>query len=292
MKLRFVTFDVFTTKRFEGNPLAIVELPSQYEKELNQKTKQLIAKEFNLSETVILHDITKDDVVPIDIFTSKAEVPFAGHPTIGSAIYVLKHKSLSAKTLLTKAGPIPISDGPDGKVAAEIPHDVHIHKTKVHSELSSTGDCPQVSIVKGMTFILVNVPDLTTLGKSSRNIRETPYKPVDLDAPWDVGFTGTFYYCDQGRNERGQRAFRTRMLGSREDPATGSASCALTCYLTLQEPAEKGAGPFEYALNQGVEMGNSSWIEIQVVRSEQGDSIQSVLLSGTAAKVTEGVIEV
>lgn len=290
MKLSFTTLDVFTTERFEGNPLAIVELPSHLEKDLTQETKQLIAKEFNLGETVILHD-TKDGVTPIDIFTHEAEVPFAGHPTIGSAIYVLRLKSLPVTTLLTKAGPIPVSETADGKIEAQIPHNVHEHKIRVHSEFSTTADSPQVSIVKGMTFILVNVRDLATLAKPQRGIRENVYEGLDLDAGWDEGLTGTFYYCEQGVNNTGQRALRTRMIGSREDSATGSASCALASYLALQEPPEKGAGPFEFNLTQGVEMGSKSELGVKIIRTEKGDAIESVFLRGTAVKVMEGTIE-
>ena len=293
MKLSFVTLDVFTTNRFAGNPVAIVELPAQHEQTLTQEQKLLIAKEFNLSETVILHDTATDGVTPVDIFTSTAEITWAGHPTIGSATYLLQQKALPVQRLLTKAGPIPISSVADGKVEAEIPHNVREHKIKVHSELSTTGDCPQVSIVKGMTFILVKVPDLATLAKPhGTGIKEHPYEPLDLDSGWNEGLTGTFYYCEQGVNEKGQRALRTRMLCTREDPATGSASCALASYLALQEPAEKGAGPFEYALTQGVEMGSRSEIGVKIVRTAKGDAIESVLLSGTAVKVMEGTIEI
>ncbi|TBU65126.1 hypothetical protein BD310DRAFT_914116, partial [Dichomitus squalens] len=75
------------------------------------------------------------------------------------------------------------------------------------------------------------------------------------------------------------------MIGTAEDPGTGSASAALCCYLSLLEGREKGVGPFEYHLVQGVEMGRRSDIFVQVQRTEDGSAIRSVNLKGTAVKV-------
>lgn len=83
---RFTTLDVFTKTKFEGNPLAIVTIPAGSEP--SQATKQQVAREFNLSETVFLHE-TEDAASTrrrIDIFVTDAELPFAGHPTIGSGM--------------------------------------------------------------------------------------------------------------------------------------------------------------------------------------------------------------
>lgn len=89
-KLEFVTLDVFTAKPYEGNPLAIVRVPSG--RTLSQEQKQIIAREFNLSETTFLHEkaaATEDDEWTVDIFMISKELPFAGHPTVGTACYIL-----------------------------------------------------------------------------------------------------------------------------------------------------------------------------------------------------------
>lgn len=97
----------------------------------------------------------------IDIFTAKAEVPFAGHPTIGTAHYLLKSTKQDVKTIVTKAGRIPISvDEKSGNVKAEIPHDFHRHTVTWKSTLNSLAN-PTVSIVNGMTFIMVEVYSLS-----------------------------------------------------------------------------------------------------------------------------------
>lgn len=83
-KLKYAIVDVFTDKRYAGNPLAIVRVPASCK--LTQDQKQNIAREFNLSETTFLHEPKGDvsDVWTVDIFMVSAELPFAGHPTIGT----------------------------------------------------------------------------------------------------------------------------------------------------------------------------------------------------------------
>ena len=303
MKFSFVTLDVFTSTRYSGNPVAIVIIPSQYRANLTQAQKQAIATEFNISETVFFHDQDPGaEVIPIDIFTAIAEVPFAGHPTIGSAFFLLNYlQNNHVKSLLTKAGPIPISPSDDGKVIAAIPHDIHVHAakliTKVSPDIKETS-YPVVSIVKGMTFILASLPDLDGLEKyGTRNLKPGhPYDPAVgglMDAgPWCVGFTGTYWYVELPRDDVGRRIFRTRMHGSREDPATGSAASALAGWLALQEEKALGKGPFEYIITQGVEMRRKSVIGVCVMRNESGDGVKETKLNGSAVKVMEGAVEV
>jgi PhzF family phenazine biosynthesis protein len=99
-KIKFTTLDVFTSVPYYGNPLAIVHVPVNIT--LTSAQKQLIAREFNFSETVFLHEPLNENetVVTIDIFATTAELPFAGHPTVGTGWYLLPK---SPPTLLTKA---------------------------------------------------------------------------------------------------------------------------------------------------------------------------------------------
>ena len=290
MKLSFTTVDVFTKTRYQGNPLALVHVPA-YHDPLTQAQKQLIAREFNLSETVFLHEPTNTssaadpNPIKIDIFTPDAELPFAGHPTIGSAWYLLSHLSRPVQSLLTKAGPIPISLSDSSLVRAKLPHNVHIHSHTVPSPLNDLAN-PIVSIVRGVSFILVHLPDLEALAKAEYTLHKDSYNASILDPGWQEGLIGTLYYVSQGAG-----TYRTRMHVNFEDPATGSASGALGAYLALHEPKEKGSGPFKYSLVQGVEMGKRSEIGVEVVRGEDG-GVEEVCLSGTAVKVMEGSLEV
>jgi PhzF family phenazine biosynthesis protein len=137
-QLEFVTVDVFTTQRYGGNPLAIIRIPHGVT--ISQEQKQTIAREFNLSESTFLHEKSEDaqdDDWVVDIFLTTAEIPFAGHPTIGTACYVLsriaaerglKDGILEASFKL-KAGRVGLKYDVIKKTArAAIPHDVSVRR--------------------------------------------------------------------------------------------------------------------------------------------------------------------
>ncbi|KAK4039385.1 hypothetical protein C8A01DRAFT_47107 [Parachaetomium inaequale] len=338
LKLDFVTLDVFTDKRFLGNPVAVVFIPAALRGRVTQETKQRIAREFNLSETVFLHTLDGEPNTAVttremDIFTTEEELPFAGHPTIGTAHLVLHHLGWRhVDTLQTKAGPIRVeaiqgqgqSKG-DGSVRAAIPHAVHVHQQTlggvfannsaaadaIKHGLSSDADiraaelaAPVVSIVRGMTFLLVRLPSLEHLARAAPvNRMDFGRIPGLLDrGEWHGGFVARYYYVLLGEEEAaaagggGRGDFfkmRTRMveLGF-EDPATGSAACTLASYLAVSSGgAEKGA---HFAITQGVEMGRPSEIAVDVVAAREGESgeakIRELYLGGTAVAVMNGSI--
>jgi PhzF family phenazine biosynthesis protein len=135
-KLDFVTVDVFTSTPYEGNPLAIVRIPHGYTP--SQEQKQAIAREFNLSETTFLHEKGKgaqEDAWTVDIFMVSQELPFAGHPTVGTACYVLGRTAqergiadgVMNATFQLKAGLVGLQYDVRKKTAkASIPHDVYV----------------------------------------------------------------------------------------------------------------------------------------------------------------------
>ncbi|KAF2190168.1 Diaminopimelate epimerase-like protein [Zopfia rhizophila CBS 207.26] len=291
MKLHFTTVDVFASTPFKGNPLAIITVP--FNTPLSQQQKQLIAREFNLSETVFLHEQNEADSADgnhrIDIFTPFAEVPFAGHPTVGTSYYLLVIlKEQNARALVPKAGRMPIRLGERG-VELEVAHNVHVHDHPFKNE--SFGHYPVVSIVKGMTFLLAKVPDLEILARQDRNLigtENTYTRKEALDEGWREGIVTTYFYCDLGFDEDGTRLLRTRTFGAREDPATGSAASALCSYLSL---SEDGAVVRNFHLTQGVEMGRQSDIFVETTLKDCG-GIEKVTLKGTATKMMEGWFEV
>ena len=135
LRLPFALVDVFTQTRYAGNPLAIVHVPKSCT--LSQGRKQDIAQEFNLSETTFLHEreAGSDSSEPewvVDIFTTHEELPFAGHPTIGTACFVLSGLLSERKTegdirasFKLKAGPIQLQYNAASNTAkATIPHNV------------------------------------------------------------------------------------------------------------------------------------------------------------------------
>jgi len=136
-QLEFVTLDVFTTERYSGNPLAIIRIPHGVT--ISQEQKQLIAREFNLSESTFLHEKSPnapDNAWVVDIFLTTVEIPFAGHPTIGTACYVLSRAArergvedgVIEASFQLKAGPVGLVYDIAKKTArAAIPHDVSVH---------------------------------------------------------------------------------------------------------------------------------------------------------------------
>ncbi|CAK7214481.1 hypothetical protein SBRCBS47491_002157 [Sporothrix bragantina] len=327
-ELEFVTLDVFTTKRFEGNPLAVVQVPVDVD--LAQDTKQTIAREFNFSETVFLHETAlgeNPNQHTVDIFTTDQELPFAGHPTIGTASYVLGKKSFASSSgsssLLVKAGRIPIERvGTDEPlvVRASVPHDVHIHQGHLRTtegidavrksravghgspEIETAElDAPVVSIVRGMTFVLVRLDSLEQLASLSARGQglDFDHLPGLLDVgPWGReeagGLISRYYYVvTASSEEKNVTDVRTRMIElQEEDPATGSAACTLASYLTLRKDNTKSASQtHRYNITQGVEMGRKSDILVEVATGADG-SIDKVFLGGSAVEVTRGTISV
>jgi PhzF family phenazine biosynthesis protein len=136
IQLDFVTVDVFTSKKYEGNPLAIVRIPHGIF--VSQEQKQAIAREFNLSEATFLHEKGEnfpENTWTVDIFLTTAEIPFAGHPTIGTACYALarvaRERSIEEGVIegrfTLKAGPVSLQYDVSKKTArAAIPHDVSV----------------------------------------------------------------------------------------------------------------------------------------------------------------------
>lgn len=305
MHLSFTTLDVFTTTRYVGNPLAVVRVPASLRTTLSESQKQKIAREFNFSEITFLHEPSGDaDTADFDIFTPLARMSFAGHPTIGTAIYVAQHAAAYPRIIKmnTKAGVIPFNyDEKTSRATVSIPHDVHVHRALLpHPQhLNDAPSVPIVSIVKGMAFGLAQLSDLDALAAINGPLLPSRdrYKGQYLDegSGWDVGYTGTFYYVDLGHdddassgNERVRR-LRTRSLPAHEDPGTGSASAALCCFLAVKE-GEKG--DLKFHLTQGVEMGRQCDIFVTVGMRGDGDGIEDVKLSGTAVEVMEGSLTV
>ncbi|KAI0189295.1 hypothetical protein EV127DRAFT_106741 [Xylaria flabelliformis] len=311
MDLPFTTLDVFTTKQLEGNPLAVVRVPASLRDRLTQPMKQKIAQEFNLSETVFLHDDTSKsgpETREVDIFTTKRELPFAGHPTVGTAVFVRHHLDggEGVHTLAIKAGPIGIepSSTPRG-IRASIPHNVHLHANTLRHVLSPSADglhpnlaireaeldAPVFSIVKGMTMVLVPLPSLELLGEvKALRLDFDALSPPLLDEGWREGLVMRYYYVDVKDAEApdGVRCLRTRMVEvAFEDPATGSAASGLCAYLTLEQ-AKKGA---RFQVTQGVEMGRKSVISVETTVGD-GEKLSEVYLGGTAVVVMQGTLRV
>jgi PhzF family phenazine biosynthesis protein len=316
----FVTLDVFTAAPFSGNPLAVVFLPDNLSKPLSQSQKQEIAKEFNYSETIFIHPVAAASPTkrPIDIFMTDQEPPFVGHPTVGAASWLLclspkEHPYHPVDTIITKAGEIPISRPStlQDVVSISVPYDAHTHKAqfplsellRLHPSLvpafSETGyrktkSFPVFSVVKGVSQIFVELPSLSALGSLAPGSEVVTTKSSSqggyLDDGWNVDgvLVLYFYVRDVWDDDTKKTVIRTRLIhGSLEDAATGSAASGLAAYLSLVDSTSTSSS-YDYDIIQGVEMGRRSEIGAEARLSEDGKSIKSLKLRGSAVKISEG----
>ncbi|KAA8650066.1 hypothetical protein EYZ11_004765 [Aspergillus tanneri] len=313
-RVRYVTLDVFTSQPYAGNPLAVVFLPNPKGSAppLTQSQKLTITREFDLSETIFVHEGSGEKRT-IDIFTTACEIPFAGHPTIGAASWFLSHSRAKedgelVRCLVTKSGEIPISlQQPPTKhaVVARIAHNVRFHAARyplnellrLHPSLApffpaavqgGVDSFPIVSIVNGMSQVHVELPSLEALAAVTTTYEVVPVDGTYLDDGWGSGHCVKYFYVRDVADARlGRNVIRTRMiLGNEEDAATGSAASGLVAYLSLTNGKP---GQYKYDIVQGVEMGRRSDIGIDITISP-GKEIESLDLKGAAVMVAEGTI--
>jgi trans-2,3-dihydro-3-hydroxyanthranilate isomerase len=293
MKRRLYTLDVFTTKPFAGNPLAVVTdgdgIPTA--------KMQAIAREMNLSETVFIQRPTNNRALArLRIFTTTRELPFAGHPVIGTWF------------LLAELGVVPASEGPVHVLqqtgAGILPVELTFHdgrpkyvtmtqkaaqfsRARVNRAALATalglklGDfdssLPVEFVSTGIPNLVVPLASRAALARIQMNMRALFQV---------ISGKGTVAYCfvldGPGRvSSRGILPW-----GILEDPATGSASGSLGAYLVKHERLRAGE---ILRISQGVDMGRPSEIQV-VVGSERGKLVPKV--SGAAVRICEGHIEV
>lgn len=296
--LEFTTVDVFTTRRFAGNPLAIVEGADG----LSTATMQAIAREFNLSETIFVQ--TPDDPAHsarVRIFFPTAEIPFAGHPTIGSAIHLAERRHPgdadfdTVITLEEVAGLVPVRVVRQrGETSAQftapvIPHD-HAGTVPTADLLASALGLSPADIgfgghrpglfAGGPAFLFVPLASRQALARAWP--REPQWSQVTAAAN-----TGSAY-CYAAGGDDPSTAFRARMFapgsGIPEDPATGSASAILAAQLLAAGCLQEGTATFR--LEQGCEMGRPSDLVLEVDLA--GGAIAAVRISGSSVSVSSG----
>jgi trans-2,3-dihydro-3-hydroxyanthranilate isomerase len=297
MRRRFVTLDVFTSKRFAGNPLAVVLDAEQ----LDDAVMQNIAREFNLAETVfVLPAREPNHRARLRIFTPVAELPFAGHPTVGVAVLLNRIDGGFARNMVIeeRIGPIRCAtesiDADRGCARFKLP--------QLPQEAGPAASAEEIADALGL--------DSDELGfeafRPSRWSAGVPmtFVPVrGLDAirrcrtnlaAWDTAFgqddKGMAYAFCRDTIETGS-AFHARMfaprLGVPEDPATGAAAAALAgVYVHFERPADGHRGLF---LEQGYEMGRPSLIKLSVTVRER--QLTAATIGGDAIVVGEGAIE-
>lgn len=299
MRRRFFTLDVFTDRALGGNPLAVV-LDGQA---LSDAAMQGIAREFNLSETVfVLPPADPHQRASLRIFTPGRELPFAGHPTVGTAVLLglLDHghgHGVLAFGLEEKVGlvpcavetrgegfghaaftlprlPEPIADAaPDAAIAAALGLEA--------SDIGFEAHRPSVmSAGVGFTFVPVASAEAVARARPRLDAWRDAIRPAD--------HANAFVYCRQ--TETQGHAFHARMfapdMGVLEDPATGGAVAAFAgVVMAFERP---GDGEHELVIEQGYEMGRPSQITLGLT-VEKGRLVKATI-GGCAVVVSEGAL--
>lgn len=294
----YVIYDVFTKDRLAGNPLAVVFEAG----DLSTERMQAITKELNLSETVFVTG-RAGQAAHLRIFTPGYELPFAGHPTVGTAVALAEHMQVVGNTELVlheKIGPITAhvtrSAGQAGFAQFDLPRlsqpvDFVAEIDKVAEALGLQSgqigfDRHDVLVWSaGVPFMLVPVKDLAAVAQ------------VQFDASLWVKAThhidgrsvSAFVYCRGG--EGADAAFHARMfspaMGIAEDPATGAAVAALTGQLHAADRYPDGVTSL--LIEQGYEMGRPSQIHVSLTIA--GGAITKAAIGGHAVNIASGGLE-
>jgi trans-2,3-dihydro-3-hydroxyanthranilate isomerase len=296
MRRRFVTLDVFTKDRFAGNPLAVV-LESDG---LDKDAMQIIAREFNLAETVfLLQPANQRHRAMLRIFTPKAELPFAGHPTIGTAVllgcmsgYNLgAHDMVLEETIGAVHCTVEAQGREQGRVSFVLPRlpertgeAVTIAEAAMALSLKDDeiGFGAPSRWSAGVPAHFVPVRDLDAIGRASPG--------ASFEAVFGREGRGVAYlYC--GQTSDPAHHFHTRMfapgLGIQEDPATGAAAAAFAG--VVMETSHPTDGEHRFVIEQGYEMGRPSQIELGMTVA--GAVLTKATIGGAAIIVSDGHIE-
>lgn len=265
MNLDYVLADVFTAQAFQGNQLAVFPRGE----DLTCGQMQLLAREFNFSESVFVLPPEKSGDFRLRIFTPEKELPMAGHPTLGAAA-VLKHlKMASGERLVLELGigPVTVEWNPSGRPSMaqekpkfgpifEIPDQWAPVVGLQSSDFLSGGEIQMVSC--GLYYLMIPVKDKDALNRAR----------VDLalyrQAKKAMDFGELYLWC------RGEApgVYHTRMfapsLGIEEDPATGSAAGPFLCYLIRNGVEELKDEAARVEIHQGEALGRASTLYAQV----------------------------
>ena len=285
---RFFIADVFTDQPFAGNQLAV--FPDA--RGISDRAMQAIAREFNFAETTfVLPAADPKHAARVRIFTPKAEIPFAGHPTVGTAAVLTQLKIIRAPQAVLEegVGPVPVEIDVRGdtihaclvvdkpvELAAERPSAQHA---------TAALSLPESAVAEtwfasgGLPFCFIRLADRTWVDRAV------------LDrAAWSRHFSKAWspnLYFFSGETDIYARMFAPG-LGVDEDPATGSAAVALAGVLGARRRENEGV--FAWRIDQGVAMGRPSRLEASA--EKRGGRIVRVKVGGATRVVGEGTMEV
>lgn len=300
MKRPFVTVDVFTTTKFGGNPLAVVTDATG----LSTTQMQNIAAEFNLAETTfVLPPKDPANTAEVRIFTPKAELPFAGHPNVGTAFVLAaageSHgRPLDGDRLIfeEKAGLVPLDIVRDGgqviatRLAApqqlvlgeEVDLALVVDACSLKKSDIVTANHPPMIASCGAGFVFAEVASREALaGAQCRTDVFTRHLPMERA----VGIH--LYHLGQEGELHLQSRMFAPLYGVPEDPATGAANVALIGLLAHLDPAADLS--LSKTIGQGYDMGRPSLLQAQAIKT--GGKVTTTYIGGACVPMITGSID-
>jgi len=290
-KLTFYIVDVFAEEKYAGNQLAVV----RGAKALSDAEMQRIAKEMNYSETTfILSDEKRDGGYDVRIFTPEREVPFAGHPTLGTA-YVIQQeivrKPIERIALNLKVGQIPVTFSYVEEQADVLwmkqlqPRFGQTFDEGLISQVLSLdvgaidGRFPVQDVSTGVPFIIVPLKTLDAV-KRARIFRDKYFEFIK-----DTEAKAILIFCPETRNQENDLSVRVfaDYYGVPEDPATGSANGCLAGYLVKNRYF--GKNRIDIRVEQGHEIGRPSLL---LLKAESKEGKIDVYVGGEVVMVAKG----
>jgi trans-2,3-dihydro-3-hydroxyanthranilate isomerase len=303
LRYHYYTADVFTDQPFGGNQLAV--FPDA--RGLTDVQMQRISSEFNFSEsTFVFPPQQAEHTRQVRIFTPAKEMPFAGHPTVGTAhvLASIGEVALSGETTQIvfeeKVGPVPVNiRAHEGKpvfaqlIAAKLPEfapavpgpEVFARALSLPVEdiLCTQTDFPQ-GISCGMPFWFVPLRSRAAVQRARPN-REAWEK--DIAPLWAHEIFLFSYEAERAGSDLHARMFAP-LLGIGEDPATGSACTALAGYLGTRNPAREGT--LHWRVEQGFEINRHSILEVEADKAS--GEITTIRVGGASVMMCEGTLDI
>jgi trans-2,3-dihydro-3-hydroxyanthranilate isomerase len=289
-KFSFVHLDVFTSRPLEGNQLAVFTDA----RGLTDDEMQRLAREMNLAETTFI--LPRDEATQrteghkVRIFTVQEELPFAGHPTLGTAWQLRQQVPADEIVLELKVGKIPVRfERRDGVMFGEMrqaePQFGHMHShaeiagiiSVAQSELDE--NLPIQTVSTGMPFTIVPFRSLATLQKLGVSWHQmSPYLAT-------IGSPAFFYFVCRETVDPKATLHARMIFYNGEDPATGSAAGCCTAWAVKHGVL---ASETQGLIEQGIEIRRPSSIFIRATKS--GDSVTNVRVGGNVVHVIDGEV--
>jgi trans-2,3-dihydro-3-hydroxyanthranilate isomerase len=297
-RFSFVQMDVFTSNRLQGNPLSVfVDARG-----LSDSEMQALARETNLQETTFIFPANpereRQEGVKVRIFTPDVELPFAGHPTLGTATVLHNFEKQRTNpsgqeaeiTLNLKVGKVPVtfhddSEGHFGEMRQPEPQFSDVYDRRTVAAVIGLKpdqiepDLPLQTVSTGLPYVIIPLRELSTLHSLKLDLQK-----VSTYLKWDTPNRRDFYFVTRNTGDT-RVGLRARAIFETEDPATGSAAGCTAAWMVKYGIASPDK---TVLIQQGIEVNRPS--ELFVKASKSGDAITNVRVGGHAVQIMQGEV--